>query len=65
MSKQVKLKPCPFCGGKAMIEEGYDSMAGIKIYFIECMECKAGLFGGVNKEKELEKWNRRVIVQYE
>ena len=58
MDKQ--LNPCPFCGGEAEIIKEYDCMACITIYFIECSKCKASLYGGANKEKEIEKWNRRV-----
>lgn len=58
---EEKLKPCPFCGGKAKIIEEYDCLAGINVYFIECCDCEATfLNGNVNKIKEIVKWNRRV-----
>ena len=56
----VNLKPCPFCGGKAIVEIGTKS----KIVF--CIRCKArtNRFAEYNEEKNEEKaveaWNRRV-----
>ena len=56
-----KLKPCPFCGGKAKVIEEYDCMIGKNAYFIECCNCRATFYNGnANKNKEIEKWNRRV-----
>jgi len=53
------LKPCPFCGGEAIVEIGTKS----KIVF--CTRCKArtNRFAEYNEEKNAEKaveaWNRR------
>jgi Lar family restriction alleviation protein len=63
----MKLKPCPFCGGKAKYQEvPADSpdnpWAGGE--FIECKRCKAStslMFPLMDSVKELviEKWNQR------
>lgn len=59
--KDNELKPCPFCGGEAKVIEGYDSMVGVNVYYIECCNCRATFYNGnSNKNKEIEKWNRRV-----
>lgn len=59
-----KLKPCPFCGGKAFIENGY---VGIdKVVFVECDECKVRMPNVYVRatycanDKAAEVWNRRV-----
>jgi Lar family restriction alleviation protein len=64
-----KLKPCPFCGGKAAIygtyRKGeaaiYPRFGTLGIYDVRCQECNAG-FGDTYTTEELviEKWNRRV-----
>lgn len=44
--KKIELKPCPFCGGKAIFEtfslNNTSFSVGFK-YEIRCEECKAGL----------------------
>ena len=54
----IKLKPCPFCGGKAgfatWILEG-----GKKEYSVMCDGCDADVYPCETKEAAAEKWNRR------
>lgn len=53
------LKPCPFCGGRAEMQEAYHSMLSNE-YFVKCKRCKAesgryykGTYGAAKA------WNRR------
>lgn len=56
-----KLKPCPFCGGKAeMFELDQDEPANAGGSVIQCSVCQASSaveFG--TKETLVERWNRR------
>lgn len=57
--KMDKLKPCPFCGGKAevLINEYSDSS---KEYLVACTECDGMVERWRKTEKEaIEQWNRR------
>lgn len=49
-----KLKPCPFCGGVAMISKDI-----IGDYRVECYHCFAHTFYEDSEEKAIEEWNRR------
>jgi len=53
----VKLKPCPFCGGKA---ELVDCGIGPDRYFVRCQKCdtvQGGLW--MQKQTAIKRWNRR------
>lgn len=53
MNNDIKLKPCPFCGGtKLYYFKG-------KSYGLECAHCGAGLSGYKTKEEAAEAWNMR------
>lgn len=57
-TKKQELKPCPFCGGKAVIQNmGYP-------HYIYCSSCGAKVHGHVigareGKKASIEAWNRR------
>lgn len=57
-AKKQELKPCPFCGGKAVIQNmGYP-------HYIYCSSCGAKVHGHVigareGKKASIEAWNRR------
>jgi Lar family restriction alleviation protein len=60
-----KLKPCPFCGGKAVIEviePHRHIICKMPVYtggaFIECTEC-GGAISGETGTEATKKWNRR------
>jgi len=48
----TELKPCPFCGGEAEIDEFPFS--------IFCMSCFAETKGCQSVKEAIEAWNRRV-----
>ena len=51
-----KLKPCPFCGGKAVIAETSPSSGR---FFISCVPCGIRTFSSEKQQKLVECWNRR------
>lgn len=50
----MQLKPCPFCGGAALLMHG-----GPGNNFVGCTQCKATTDDG-SKERAIAAWNRRV-----
>ena len=50
-----KLKPCPFCGGEAIID-GCDET----LWIVICKECNASIGYKETKEEAIEAWNRRI-----
>lgn len=66
-----KLKPCPFCGGKAEIEEGWDhdGRERYPVWRIYCTKCYVGMmfhqeycYGikPTTRNQAISTWNRRV-----
>ncbi len=64
------LKPCPFCGGKALIYDATrpDGYCRYSVTFVQCGECHAkteertcdGYYGDYCTDEEIaELWNRR------
>jgi Lar family restriction alleviation protein len=55
------LKPCPFCGGEADIEEIPGSPFTNEPYTwgVGCKTCNIGWYEE-SKERAIEAWNRRV-----
>lgn len=55
-----KLKPCPFCGGKAEIYED-TIIKSLPAYSVYCTKCYARTYGLYDKKDDaIESWNRRV-----
>jgi len=56
MTKQIKLKPCPFCGSEKVILE--DDMQ--EVYWVLCFECNATGPPKNTEAEAFEAWNKRV-----
>lgn len=54
-----KLKPCPFCGGKAKLVETYVEK-GIWVYSVDCSNCKTRQQVSKTEEEAINAWNTRV-----
>ena len=52
-----KLKACPFCGGKAVLES--DPSWGKATYYIYCSECGVETLQFKTKKEVRTVWNRR------
>ena len=51
----VKLKPCPFCGGHAIIDGCDDGQ-----WIVICKECAASIGYNETKQEAIEEWNWRI-----
>jgi len=56
--KEIKLKPCPFCGGEAYLGESWDQTKTI-----QCSICGCGTLHMKNKLDVIEIWNRRAVPE--
>lgn len=62
--KEDALKPCPFCSGKAMLNDH----SGTKAYNVECSKCEVyskiyadlSIADELNRRMAIRAWNRRV-----
>ena len=62
MNSEIKLLPCPFCGGEAEIRHYEDytkDFASVYKYYVECTECKAQSNMKANMEDIIKDWNTR------
>lgn len=50
-----KLKPCPFCGGKAIIDGCDDTL-----WIVICKECNASIGYKETEQEAIDAWNSRV-----
>ena len=61
--EEIKLKPCPFCGGEAFIHEICEDFLGggwkQRGYAVVCKKCHSSTEYDENKEKSAAAWNRR------
>ena len=56
----AELKPCPFCGGRAVLNGGEKiSEGGGDYWWVQCHECFASTHGNADRETAIEAWNRR------
>lgn len=69
-----KLKPCPFCGGEAVLYHQSSKYTDKDGNYVHCMECGARTklfecFGGTGKthndtkEEAKTAWNKRKVTQ--
>ena len=63
-----KLKPCPFCGGKAHIEDISEPDDMGPIWMILCKKCGASASFGMDgcdatKVEAVDSWNRRAEMK--
>ena len=57
MSKEIKLKPCPFCGGKAELQ------SAVGEYWVLCLTCKVSSDSISNDDTIIKRWNTRVEIK--
>ena len=75
MKMYSKLKPCPFCGGKANLHQAANWNAGVYETWVRCDECCATVSGRdvplthlASEEGILSTtaaWNRRIEIKEE
>lgn len=56
---EIKLKPCPFCGGKAEIFRWQAHINDEYHSDLVCTNCGAGFHNVSSKEGAFKAWNRR------
>ena len=54
-----KIKPCPFCGGKAEIIEGTKAASDKSIFKAFCTKCETENWWSDTKQEAVERWNIR------
>jgi len=58
-----ELKPCPFCGGNALIQVVRDlDTGGYYSHYIFCDDCGAEMSAKHEHESVIEKWNKRAEI---
>ena len=61
------LKPCPFCGSKAVL--AHDAVISNTYSYVRCDKCRARIIGipisteYSSDEKAIEAWNRRLEIE--
>ena len=53
------LKPCPFCGGKAVVTAKLPYFGENETLSVMCKECNASSKHKRTEEEAIEAWNRR------
>lgn len=55
---EIKLKPCPFCGGDAEMQQG--KYQGLRTFYVSCLGCGARTDLEYAEEFAADPWNERV-----
>ena len=60
----LKLKPCPFCGGEAILVKDFSAFKDWT--YVRCQGCGAATSVSGNAFKAIDSWNKRVtdLKQY-
>lgn len=56
----MKLKACPFCGS-TNLKKHFQTVKQLRVTWVHCDECPAGVYSLEGIEDALEKWNALVI----
>lgn len=57
--KTEQLKPCPFCGGKAVLRHFYPAFGARMRSKVICKKCRCNSGEWGRTDKAVEAWNRR------
>ena len=57
-TNDIKLKPCPFCGGEAILVKDFSSFKDWN--YVRCKECGAATSVGNTAYRAIDFWNQRV-----
>lgn len=55
------LKPCPFCGGEAETDFGFEDHDTKTYFYVVCLKCGAEAIGCKTKAEAIAAWNRRFV----
>ena len=74
LTKKNVLKPCPFCGGEAVLSDEVDIESQDVFHMFTCNKCGAGVVfseifedgtaGDIEKGDAIKAWNRRVEFEH-
>jgi Lar family restriction alleviation protein len=57
--KQQDISPCPFCGGKAELQDILENWGYIKFY-VQCKACRSSGRYYRTEETAIRKWNQKI-----
>lgn len=59
----MEIKPCPFCGGKAIVED-CGTCGDTGRYFVRCSKCDISQDAlWATKQTAVKRWNKRIEVR--